>query len=69
MCRQFLREFCAKEMKVYMYGREKEVGGEGKTEIRTLGALLPMSFGPEELKDGQVKDGGGEARKKVPGMD
>lgn len=59
-------------MKVYMYGREKGVGGEGRTEVRTLGELLPMSFGPDDLKDGQgggEGPEGGEGRKKVPGQD
>jgi cytidine deaminase len=60
MCRQFIREFCGNEMKVFMYGRqpyeelqEQEEGKKGNIEVKTLGELLPMSFGPDGLKDGQ----------------
>lgn len=48
MCRQFLREFCASDVKVYMYGVDngKVVG----PQIMTMGELLPMSFGPNDLE-------------------
>ncbi|KAH0545084.1 hypothetical protein FGG08_000855 [Glutinoglossum americanum] len=43
MCRQFVREFCAADMPVFMFDRE------GGCVVVTLGELLPMSFGPEQL--------------------
>lgn len=47
MCRQFIREFCEDEMKIYMYGKK----GEAKTDatVMTIGELLPMSFGPNDM--------------------
>ncbi|KAF2729102.1 cytidine deaminase [Polyplosphaeria fusca] len=43
MCRQFLREFCEDSVPIFMFS------SEGKVEVKTLGELLPMSFGPEKL--------------------
>lgn len=43
MCRQFLREFCALEMPVFMFNKE------GTFIVRTMGELLPLSFGPDVL--------------------
>ncbi|CAN6598354.1 cytidine deaminase [Trichomonascus vanleenenianus] len=45
ICRQFLREFTPKEAKVYLFHNDK-----GVTES-TMGDLLPMSFGPDELAE------------------
>jgi cytidine deaminase len=56
MCRQFLREFLALETPVFMFNKE------GKFIVRTMGELLPLSFGPdvlpprEELKRGLEED-------------
>lgn len=53
MCRQFIREFCDLEMKVYMYGGGAKVedgealagtGKGGKAVVMTMGELLPMSL-------------------------
>lgn len=81
MCRQFIREFCDKDMKIWMYGGRWDRGerdgeavgqegegadaegkktqgkGEGKiegkvVEIKTIGELLPMSFGREDMERG-----------------
>ncbi|EEH43737.1 cytidine deaminase [Paracoccidioides brasiliensis Pb18] len=43
MCRQFMREFCTQSFPVYMYGKD------GKYVMKTMGELLPNSFGPDEL--------------------
>ncbi|EOA88742.1 hypothetical protein ACJQWK_06177 [Exserohilum turcicum] len=56
MCRQFLREFLALETPIFMFNKE------GKWIVRTMGELLPLSFGPdvlpprEELRKGQDAD-------------
>lgn len=42
-CRQVLREFCSDDFKIHLVSRDKTV-------TVTLGELLPMSFGPENLK-------------------
>lgn len=64
MCRQFIREFCGAEMKIWMYGgrwdrgeRDDEGvnGGDRKekvVEVKTIGELLPMSFGRADLERG-----------------
>ncbi|KAI4089086.1 MAG: hypothetical protein LQ344_005657 [Seirophora lacunosa] len=52
MCRQFMREFCTLDMPVFMFD------GEGAYVVKTLGELLPMSFGPEDLKGGGKGEGG-----------
>ncbi|KAF2456839.1 cytidine deaminase-like protein [Lineolata rhizophorae] len=43
MCRQFLREFCELSTPVFLHDKH------GQYIVRTLGELLPMSFGPEHL--------------------
>jgi cytidine deaminase len=43
MCRQFLREFCELETPIFMFDRG------GRFVVKTLGELLPMSFGPDML--------------------
>lgn len=56
MCRQFLREFLQLETPIFMFNKE------GKWIVRTMGELLPLSFGPdvlpprEELRKGQEGD-------------
>ncbi|PSN63316.1 cytidine deaminase [Corynespora cassiicola Philippines] len=53
MCRQFLREFLGLETPIFMFNKN------GKYIVRTMGELLPLSFGPdvlpprEELKKNQ----------------
>ena len=58
MCRQFIREFCDLKMKVWMLGKGMgeggDVVGEGATGgekpvVMTVGELLPMSFGPNDM--------------------
>jgi cytidine deaminase len=54
MCRQFIREFCALNMPILLVpadhgAREVTADGDGVVE-RTLGELLPDSFGPEHLE-------------------
>ena len=43
MCRQFLREFLNLETPIFMFNKE------GKYIVRTMGELLPLSFGPDVL--------------------
>jgi len=62
ICRQFIREFCLLDMPILMipssYAGEGgpsgalEITGTVEAEIKTmtLGDLLPMSFGPEQLE-------------------
>jgi len=56
MCRQFLREFLKLETPIFMFNKE------GKWIVRTMGELLPLSFGPdvlpprETLRKGQEDD-------------
>ena len=58
-----MREFCGVEMKVFMFGRMGDgVEGDvarGEYEVRTMGELLPMSFGPGDLKK-RGNEAGGE---------
>lgn len=60
ICRQFIREFCALSMPIYLAPsdhpasrkseeEDKNVKADGVLET-TLGELLPYSFGPEQLK-------------------
>ncbi|KAF2674106.1 cytidine deaminase [Microthyrium microscopicum] len=44
MCRQFIREFCDLSVPIFMFNKD------GKYTVKTLGDLLPMSFGPDALK-------------------
>ncbi|KAF6236605.1 hypothetical protein HO173_005386 [Letharia columbiana] len=44
MCRQFIREFCPLSTPIFMYDKD------GNRVVKTLEQLLPMSFGPEDLK-------------------
>ncbi|KAG8999038.1 hypothetical protein FRB94_006458 [Tulasnella sp. JGI-2019a] len=56
MCRQFMREFCQLSMPILMvpgnYTAEHPAGVDGKGAIQytTMGDLLPLSFGPEDLE-------------------
>jgi cytidine deaminase len=43
MCRQFLREFCELDTPIFMFDKN------GRYEVKTMGELLPMSFGPDVL--------------------
>ncbi|OAL44045.1 cytidine deaminase [Pyrenochaeta sp. DS3sAY3a] len=43
MCRQFLREFLGLDTPIFMFNKE------GKWIVRTMGELLPLSFGPDVL--------------------
>lgn len=45
ICRQVIREFCNEDIPIYMFNRD------GEYKMMTLGQLLPMTFGPESLKD------------------
>ncbi|KAF2682422.1 cytidine deaminase [Lentithecium fluviatile CBS 122367] len=57
MCRQFLREFLELHVPIFMFTKE------GKFIVRTMGELLPLSFGPdklpprEQLRKGLEKEG------------
>ena len=60
MCRQFLREFLELDTPIFMFNKG------GKFIVRTMGELLPLSFGPdvlpprEELRKGlEGKEGQG----------
>ncbi|KZT59084.1 cytidine deaminase [Calocera cornea HHB12733] len=52
ICRQFIREFCALELPVFLVPANYGTYGDGKGEITetTLDELLPYSFGPEDLE-------------------
>lgn len=64
-----IREFCELDMKIYMYGRqpdqqypedispEKEVEICGEAVVMTIGELLPMSFGPNDMDKRKGKEG------------
>ncbi|KAJ5689799.1 Cytidine deaminase [Penicillium macrosclerotiorum] len=43
MCRQFMREFTTPSFPVYMYD------ADGNYTVKTMGELLPDSFGPDDL--------------------
>jgi cytidine deaminase len=43
MCRQFLREFFELETPIFMFNKK------GEFKVRTMGELLPLSFGPDVL--------------------
>ncbi|KAL1980900.1 hypothetical protein VTN96DRAFT_3357 [Rasamsonia emersonii] len=43
MCRQFMREFITPSFPVYMYDVD------GNYTVKTIGELLPDSFGPDDL--------------------
>ena len=43
MCRQFLREFLGLDVPIFMFNKE------GKFIVRTMGEILPLSFGPDVL--------------------
>lgn len=52
MCRQFINEFATtKDLPIYMYGKDGiDQGGDGKGVVMmTIGELLPMSFGPNDM--------------------
>ncbi|EGN96939.1 hypothetical protein SERLA73DRAFT_170284 [Serpula lacrymans var. lacrymans S7.3] len=54
ICRQFIREFCALEMPIYLVPVDYPQTGDGVKDggvlNTTLGELLPHSFGPEQLE-------------------
>ena len=43
MCRQFIREFCLPSMPIYMYDKNNTY------TVKTIGELLPLTFGPNDL--------------------
>jgi cytidine deaminase len=48
MCRQFINEFASsRELPIYMYGKE---GLDAEPVKMTIGELLPMSFGPNDME-------------------
>ena len=48
MCRQFINEFAtSRELPVYMYGKD---GLDVRPVTMTIGELLPMSFGPNDME-------------------
>ncbi|KAF2009803.1 cytidine deaminase [Aaosphaeria arxii CBS 175.79] len=56
MCRQFLREFCEDSVPIFMFNKK------GEFKVKTMGELLPLSFGPSSLPSrdqlkGIVEDG------------
>ncbi|MCJ1246236.1 hypothetical protein MMC30_003442 [Trapelia coarctata] len=53
MCRQFINEFCKPDMPIFMYDVQ------GEYIVKTLGELLPMSFGPDHARP-EAKVGGAE---------
>lgn len=58
MCRQFLREFLELDVPIFMFNKE------GRYKVRTMGELLPLSFGPDALpprEELQGRSGGGHS--------
>jgi len=54
MCRQFINEFAgSRELPIFMYGKD---GLDGKVVKMTIGELLPMSFGPNDLERNPGKE-------------
>ncbi|KAF2874804.1 cytidine deaminase-like protein [Massariosphaeria phaeospora] len=51
MCRQFLREFLELDTPVFMFNKG------GMFKVRTMGELLPLSFGPDVLPPREVLRG------------
>jgi hypothetical protein len=47
MCRQFIREFCLPSLPIYMYDKNNTY------TVKTIGELLPLSFGPNDLKNNE----------------
>lgn len=64
-----IREFCELDTPIFMYGRSKdnnqtyakdisasdELAICGKPAVMTIGKLLPMSFGPNDVEKRDVK--------------
>ncbi|MGF1592160.1 MAG: cytidine deaminase [Kiloniellaceae bacterium] len=50
-CRQRIREFAAEDVRIHL------CGPEGLRRTVTLGELLPLSFGPDNLKDDNLAAG------------
>jgi cytidine deaminase len=48
MCRQYLREFLGLEVPIFMFNKK------GEFIVRTMGELLPLSFGPDVLPPREV---------------
>ncbi|KAF7293180.1 Cytidine deaminase [Mycena chlorophos] len=48
-CRQFIREFCAQDMPIFLIPGDYNTTKEGIKET-SIGELLPDSFGPEQLE-------------------
>ncbi|RMZ83486.1 hypothetical protein DV737_g1557, partial [Chaetothyriales sp. CBS 132003] len=70
MCRQFMREFLDKDVKIWMYGKygyvddeadaQAEVKANGGKRVNgavvlTMDELLPMSFGPNDMQKNEQK--------------
>lgn len=56
MCRQFINEFAtSRELPIYMYGKD---GLDGEVVKMTIGELLPMSFGPNDIERNPGKGDG-----------
>lgn len=63
MCRQFLREFLELDIPIFMFTKE------GKYIVRTMGELLPLSFGPDKLPPREeLRKGLKEQGEKTEGM-
>ncbi|KAG6381854.1 cytidine deaminase [Boletus reticuloceps] len=53
ICRQVLREFCHLDTPVLLVPADypqEGAGEEGGVRVETVGGLLPLSFGPEDLE-------------------
>jgi cytidine deaminase len=63
MCRQMIYEFAPnKDLPIYMYGSD---GLDGKVVKMTIGELLPMGFGPNDLDKPRKGSGNGTAPAKL----
>jgi len=62
ICRQVLREFCHLDTPVllvpadYPQGSGEEAPTQGGVRVETVGGLLPLSFGPEDLEQPRLPD-------------
>lgn len=60
-CRQRLREFALPDMRIYSMWKDGRLG-----QIHTMDALLPLSFGPENLTEvGTLKKSGAKKQERV----
>ena len=48
VCRQVIREFCSDDFKIILLNGQTD--GKNTYDVYTLSEILPLSFGPEDMK-------------------